>query len=158
MTGNGITGTPLKVLLHRAMHQLGRLTRMVLVPTKQPEMRLASFGTDRTLTVDAAEGLFSRDGKTIALFSVKPARVHLSPTTPNRDRVKLYAATGRNGLRIFYYRTDTNWFVVASGDSLVRIQRDDIAALRQAIRKFTRTARPDLTRKPGKAFSEYAPP
>jgi hypothetical protein len=130
----------------------------VLVPQLRHEMRLASFGKDRTVLVDSAEGLFRRDGETVALFSIKPATVRLHPTLLNPDRVVLYRSPGRNGLCLFYYKTDVERLFIANGDSIIRIQRDDISAVRKAFRKFTRTARPDLTKKPGKEFKDYPPP
>lgn len=158
MTGSGITGTPLKVLLRFWTRQIRRFTRIVLVRAGEQEIRPILWDKAGTIVVDSAEGLFGRDGKTIALYSIKPARITIRPTTPNPDRVVLYTQGGHRGRTIFYYKTDTERLLLAHGDSLVTWQRDDISALRNAIRKFTRTARPDLTRKPGKPFSEYPPP
>ena len=113
----------------------------VLVRQKEHEIRLASFGQDRTLTVDSAESVFCRDGKTIALYSVKSPRISIRPTEPNKERVVLYRASGKGGLCIFYYTTNPNRVLLASHDSLITIQRDDIYAVRKAFRRFTQNVK-----------------
>jgi len=141
------------------MNFLQHLIHKVLVPRKEPETKLACFSEDRTVTVDSAESVFSRNGEIIALYKVKPATITIRSTTKNPNRIILYRSTGQNGLRVFYYRDNISRFHVSCGDSIVTIQRDDIPALRAAIRRFTQNAKPNTTRKPGRPFSEYeAPP
>lgn len=130
----------------------------VLVRSTEPKIRPVYFDKEGSLTVDSAQGLFERDGQTIAVYSIKPARVHIRPTTHNINKIILYQSTGRGGLCIFYYRNDPEHVLLASRDDIIRIERDDISAIRKAFRRFTRTARPDLTRKPGIPFKEYDEP
>jgi hypothetical protein len=140
------------------MSFLRRLIHTVLVRAQRQETRPVVFDRERMISVDAAEGLFCRDGKTIALFSIKPARVRVAPTQKNPDRITLYRQGTHFGLCIYYYRDNTNLVWFSNRESLISINRDDIPAIRQALRKFTRTARSDTSRKPGKPFREYEAP
>lgn len=110
------------------------------------------------LTVDAAQGLFQRDGETVALFTVSPARIRLTPTNRNPARVVLYRSSGRFGLCIFYYKDNPERCYFSNRESLTEIPRDDIPAVRKALRRFTRTRRSGPFKPPGKPFTEYEPP
>ena len=131
---------------------------LVHVRALRHEIRPVCFDKDRTIFVDSAEGLLRRNGQTIAIYSVKPARATIRHVTPNPDKITLYSSGGHRGRSIFYYKTDVEHVCLSVADNIIAWNRDDIPALRKAIRRFTRTARPDLTRKPGKPFTEYPEP
>ena len=130
--------------------------RIVLVPRKKDEMRLATFTEDISGVVDCAEGLFSRHGKTVALFKLRQPTLTLRSLQPNPKRVNLYRQPGIGGLHIFYYTTSRERLLFACRDEIIPIQRDDIPAVRKAIRQFTRTRRFEPPTK--REFTEYDPP
>jgi hypothetical protein len=110
------------------------------------------------LTVDSAESVFRRSGKTIALYTVKPAVITIRPTLPNPNRVLLYRSSGKNGLSCWYYKTDISKVYLGLGEAIIQIHRDDLIHVRQAFRRFTQNAKPKLDKKPGKPFTEYPAP
>jgi hypothetical protein len=134
------------------------LAYVVLVRTKRPIIRPVYWDKAGSISVDSAEGLFRRNGETIAIYSISAARVSIQPTHPNPDRIILYRESGRGGLCIFYYRTDPEHILIACHKDLIRIQRDHIPGVRSAFRKFTRTNRSGPFKPPGKEFTEYLPP
>ena len=154
-----ITRRPIKVLL-RVKACLSRLcTYRILITRQTGEMRLAVFDKARNLSVDSAVSVFSRDGKTVALYSIRQPRISIIPTGQHTSRVLLYRSSGRFGLSIFYYRDNPTQVYFGNGHELVGVQRDDIVHVRKALRRFTQNAKSDLSRKPGKPFGEYeAPP
>jgi hypothetical protein len=94
----------------------------------------------------------------MSIFKYPKATMQVIPRTPNPKRKVLYKQDGRYGLVIFYYIDNVENLFMSNGPSFIRINRDDISAVRKAFRRFTSTARPTDFKKPGKQFTDYNEP
>lgn len=111
---------------------------MYMYTPKRHNLTFAVFSKPRNLVVDSAGGLFSSNGKNIALFDIKPAKISIIPLIPNPDKLTLYRVGGKSGLHIFVYRDNQDRLFISSGSNFISIHRDEIPGLRQGIRRYTR--------------------
>jgi hypothetical protein len=123
-----------------------------------PKMRPIVFTKDKTVSVNVVESAFYSDSKPIGAVKVERGKATFTPLVTNPERVNLFRASGRFGLAVYYYRDDIAHVFISNGSQFVRINRDEIPALRIALRKFTQNAKPNLKRPVGKPFTEYGPP
>jgi hypothetical protein len=121
-------------------------------------MRPILFTRDKTVSVNAVESAFYSDSKPIGVVKVENGKATFTPLAPNPERINLFRSSGRFGLAVYYYRDDIEHVFISNGSQFVRINRDEIPALRIALRKFTKNAKPKLNRQPGKPFTEYEQP
>jgi hypothetical protein len=127
-------------------------------PRKSHEIRPIYFTREKMLPITSGESLFCSAGKPVGSVKIENGTATFRSLANNSGRVTLFRSSGTFGLAIYYYVDDVEHFFISNGNHFLRIQRDEIPPIRKAMRKFTRTARPDLTRKPGKQFTEYGPP
>lgn len=140
------------------LRRLAQYMYILKSPQKGHEIRPIYFTRERTLPITSGESLFCSDGKPVGSVKVENGTATFRSLATNSKRVTLVRSSGRFGLALYYYMDDVEHFFISNGNYFLKIGRDEIPIIRTAMRKFTRTARPDLTRKPGKQFTEYGPP
>jgi len=137
---------------------LSRLLPSTIESPNEQETRPVLFTREKMLAVNRVEGAFYHDDKKIGFMEFKKADVAIRPLTKKDNRVNVYRSSGSFGLCVYYYDDDIQHVFISNGNHFVRINRDEIPALRIALRKFTQNAKPNLKRPVGKPFTEYRPP
>jgi hypothetical protein len=135
------------------------ISRIVLVPTKRHEIDVSQIKRPAVIQADEISSVFTGKNLYVTIFKADHAKVSVLPLSENKRRKLLFAESGRNGLRIFYYSDNINRVFIAKGEQFISLERDQLFNVHRALRRFTQNARPDLSMKPGKPLgSKYVEP